>query len=332
MLDVMFELSQNVGRRLARQLPSSGPLVCVAVLAASLLPIRLSAQTPTPSTQQSAPVRKSHETELDNMLMQSTFKIQSIGLPGQAPSLGVAFIMGRPLSHPGPDRPNEARFVLITAAHVLEGILGDTAILHLRRRNEQSDWERLPFQLQIRNAARPLWIKHPSQDIAVMYIALPRDVSILLTSTDLLADDAMLERYEIHPGDTLRCLGFPFGQESNAAGFPILRSGRIASYPLTPTLKTRTFLFDFPVFQGNSGGPVYMVDENRAFQGSVNLGSTTQLILGLVIQETTHDEQLIGQYNAELHRYPLGLATVVHASFIKEAINMLPPPDELPSR
>ncbi len=70
-----------------------------------------------------------------------------------------------------------------------------------------------------------------------------------------------------------------------------------------------------------------MVDQNRAFQGSMNLGSTTQLILGLVIQETTHDEQLIGQYNAEMHRYPLGLATVVHASFIKEAINMLPAPD-----
>jgi S1-C subfamily serine protease len=262
--------------------------------------------------------------------MQSTFKIQSIGLPGQPPSLGVAFIMGRPLSHPTADRPNEARYVLITAAHVLEGLPGEIAILHLRRKTDQGEWERVPFQLQIRNSGHPLWLKHPSQDIAVMYIALPSDVPILLASTDLLADDAMLERYEVHPGDTLHCLGFPFGQESSPAGFPILRSGMIASYPLTPAAKTKTFLFDFPVFEGNSGGPVYMVDENRAFQGSMNLGSTTQLILGLVTQETTHVEQLIGQYNAEVHRYPLGLATVVHASFIKEAINMLPPPDERP--
>jgi hypothetical protein len=202
------------------------------------------------------------------------------------------------------------------------------AILNLRRKSSQGDWERLPIPIQIRNGGRLLWTKHPLADVAVMYIALPVDVSIPLASTDLLADDSMLERYEIHPGDTLRCLGFPFGQESNSAGFPILRSGRIASYPLTPTAKTRTFLFDFAVFQGNSGGPVYMVDENRAYQGSISMGSVTQLILGLVIQETTHDEQLIGPYNAEMHRYPLGLATVVHASFISEAINMLPSPND----
>jgi len=299
---------------------------------AALIPTNsLRAQTPSPPVQPSAPSRKSHETDLDNMLMQSTFKIQSIGLPGQPTSLGVAFVMGRPLLHPPQNRPNEARFVLITAAHVLDGIPGETAILNLRRKNDQGDWERLPFPLRIRNGAQPLWLKHPSQDIAVMYIALPLGVSIPLASTDLLADDAALEQYEIHPGDTLHCLGFPFGQESSAAGFPILRSGMIASYPLTPTVRTKTFLFDFPVFQGNSGGPVYMVDENRTFQGNMNLGSVTQLILGLVTQETTHDEQLIGQYNAELHRYPLGLATVVHSTFIKEAINMLPAPDSFPS-
>jgi hypothetical protein len=219
--------------------------------------------------------------------------------------------------------------VLITAAHVFDGMPGDIAILNLKRKNNQGDWERLPFPLQIRNNNHPLWVKHPEADVAVMYIGLPDGVSIPLISTELLADDAMLEKFEIHPGDTLRCLGFPFGEESNAAGFPILRSGRIASYPLVPTAKTKTFLFDINVFQGNSGGPVYMVDESRAYQGNTYIGMTTQLIIGLVIQETTHNEQLIGQYNAEAHRYPLGLATVVHASFIKEAMNLLPPPDAL---
>jgi S1-C subfamily serine protease len=320
-----------LAQRVTRFLPqlTRGGLVCFCVFASveHVFPDCLRAQTPASPTQQTPPARKSHEAELDNMLMQSTFKIQSIGLPGQPSSLGVAFVMGRPFSHPAPDRPNEARFVLITAAHVLDGIPGDSAILNLRRRNAQGDWERVPLQLQIRNGASPLWLKHPTQDIAVMYISVPTEVSIPLASTDMLADDATLERYEIHPGDTLHCLGFPFGQESSVAGFPILRSGMIASYPLTPTLKTKTFLLDFPVFEGNSGGPVYMVDENRAFQGNVNLGSVTQLILGLVTQETTHVEQLIGQYNAEVHRYPLSLATVVHASFIKEAINMLPEPD-----
>jgi S1-C subfamily serine protease len=238
--------------------------------------------------------------------------------------------MGRPLSNIPSGGTGVGRYVLITAAHVFEEIPGDVAILNLRRKNSEGDWERLPAPVQIKNTGHPLWVKHPSADVAVMYIGLPDGVSIPLLSTEFLADDAMLEKFEIHPGDTLQCLGFPFGQESNAAGFPILRSGRIASYPLVPTAKTKTFLFDFNVFQGNSGGPVYMVDENRAYQGSLAIGQATQLIVGLVTQETTHNEQLIGPYNAELHRYPLGLATVVHASFIKEAINMLPSPDVPP--
>jgi S1-C subfamily serine protease len=264
--------------------------------------------------------------------MQSTFKLQAIGMPGQAPILGVVFVMGRPLSNIPPGGAGVGRYVLITAAHVFEEMPGEVAVLDLRRKNSQGDWERLPTPIQIRNNGHPVWTKHPIADIAVMYIGLPDGVSIPLLSTDLLADDAVLEKYEIHPGDTLQCLGFPFGQESNAAGFPILRSGRIASYPLVPTAKTKTFLFDFAVFQGNSGGPVYMVDQNRAYQGNLMIGQTTQLIVGLVTQETTHNEQLIGPYNAEVHRYPLGLATVVHANFIKEAINMLPPPDAPPAR
>lgn len=297
----------------------------------------LKAQNPAPpvpsqaSPPQTATPNKSHENELDTVLMKSTFKIQGMGMPGQIPSLGVIFIIGRPLPNLPSNQPGLARFVLVTAAHVLDGMPGDVAILFLRKMNDRGDWERLPTPLQIRNNGHPLWVRHPAADVAVMYIGLPQGVSIPLLSTDFLADDAMLEKYEIHPGDTLQCLGFPFGEESNNAGFPILRSGRIASYPLVPTTKTKTFMLDFNVFQGNSGGPVYMVDEGRTYQGMVNLGGTTQLIAGLVIQETTHNEQVIGPYNAEVHRYPLGLATVVHASFIKEAINMLPPPESLPS-
>jgi hypothetical protein len=96
--------------------------------------------------------------------------------------------------------------------------------------------------------------------------------------------------------------------------------------------RQKRFFSIFAVFQGNSGGPVYMVDQNRAYQGNLRIGETIQLIVGLVTQETTHNEQLIGPYNAEVHRYPLGLATVVHANFIKEAINMLPTPDVPPVR
>jgi hypothetical protein len=52
----------------------------------------------------------------------------------------------------------------------------------------------------------------------------------------------------------------------------------------------------------------------------------------LVSGETTGQEQLVGQYSAEVRRIPLNLATIVHAKFIKEAIESLPAPaEELPA-
>ena len=261
------------------------------------------------------------ETELNTVLMESTFRIESQN------SVGTAFVMGRPF----PNDSAKAAYVLITAAHVLEEMQGDMATVYLRRKVDETNWARLPLQVQIRDKGRPLWAKHPSADVAVMYIRIPTTVAIPLLSTELLADDKMLSQFEIHPGDVLQCLGYPLGMEANGAGFPILRSGRIASYPLLPTDSTRTFLLDFNVFKGNSGGPVYMVESNRMYHHTFYMGQTVTFIAGLVSQEATQMQQFVGPYSAEMHQIQLGLAVVVHASLIKQAIFMLPSPETLPN-
>jgi hypothetical protein len=260
------------------------------------------------------------ETELNTVLMESTFRIEGSN------TLGTAFVMGRPY----PNETAKARYVLITAAHVLEEMQGDTAVIQLRHKVDEANWVRLPMPVQIRDKGRPLWTKHPSADVAVMYIRIPTTVSIPLLSTDLLADDKMLSKYVVHPGDMLQCLGYPLGMEANGAGFPILRSGRIASYPLLPTDNTRTFLLDFNVFKGNSGGPVYMVEANRMYGHSFYVGQIVTFIAGLVSQEATVPQQFVGPYSAETRQIQLGLAVVVHASLIKQAIYLLPSPETLP--
>ncbi len=161
-----------------------------------------------------------------------------------------------------------------------------------------------------------------------MYVRLPEEVSswLPLLSTDLLADDQMLSKFEIHPGDELECLGYPLGNASNEAGFPILRSGKIASYPLLPTAATKTFLFDFRIFKGNSGGPVYFIATNRIYGGSTMLGQTIGFIAGLVSEERVFQQVTAGPYEQAARQVQLGLAVIVHASLIKEAIEMLPLP------
>ena len=251
--------------------------------------------------------------ELNTVLMRSTFKLIGKG------SIGTAFIIGRPMEA---DK-TKAYYLMVTAAHVLEEMKGTHATLLLRKKNEE--YQKVAYPVMIRSKGKPLWARHTDEvvDVAVMYVSLPEEIDLLLLSTTMLADDEVLKKFEIHPGDELMCLGYPFGAEATEAGFPILRSGKIASYPLIPTKQTKTFLYDFRVFRGNSGGPVYFVESGRTYAGGMHIG-TIQFIAGLVSKEHIITEKVISLYETREEQHPLSLATVVHTSFIKEAIEMLP--------
>lgn len=246
------------------------------------------------------------EFEINTTLMHYTYQIVGpTGKPNQV-TYGTVFVMGIPDAN----RPGRGQFVLVTAAHVLDGISGETATIHVREKMADGKFRKVAHVLQIRKGKEPLWVRHPTADVAVMKIALPACVSkqaqdVPMLSTDLLADDAMVERFEIHPGDELLCLGYPL--QANVSGFSILRSGKIASYPLTPAKDTKAFLFDFEVFPGNSGGPVYFVDKGRTYGEIVHMGQTIQFVAGLVTRQ--HEK--------------LRLAVVVPAHFIKETLRLL---------
>lgn len=254
----------------------------------------------------------SDATDISSILMRSTFRIQG------DKSFGTVFIMGEPLA----DQPGKGSYVLITAAHVLDEIKSNTAILFVRKRMGIA-YVKIPYPIQIRDNGNPLWVRHPKVDVAAMRVALPQDIDIQIFSTDLLADDKALEELEIHSGDELLVLGFPYGAEANEAGFPILRSGRIAGFPLTPTSETLTFLLDFPVFNGNSGGPVYMHHENRSYKGATHIG-VVRMILGVVSQEQAIEERVQSLSETLVRKHKLGLAVIVHARFVKEVLTMLP--------
>lgn len=252
--------------------------------------------------------------DLNTILMRSTFRIAGDN------ALGTIFIMGRPVEKD----PSKLAFVLITAAHVLEDMKGSQAVLFLRKEVDGL-FQKLPLTLKIRDGDKPLWTKHPKADVAVMYVSIPKEADIQLLPIDLLASDATLTEFEIHPGDALSCLGYPYGAEANDAGFPILRSGQIASYPLTPSSKYPTFLFDFRVFGGNSGGPVFFIASNRTYGGATKLGTTIQFVAGLVSQEQMIEEEVKSLTETRKMKHALSLAVVIKASLIKEAIELLPP-------
>jgi len=252
--------------------------------------------------------------ELNSTMMRCTYKIRA------GKSLGSCFIIGKPFNN----NPLQAYYVLVTAAHVLEETDCEEATIYLRKKCDNNLFKKYLWKFKIRQDNKPLWIKNKSGiDVAAMYIPLPKDLDIQLLPTSMFADDKVLSKFEIHPGDEMFCLGFPLGAEANESGFPILRSGKVASFPLIPTKANESFLLDFKIFKGNSGGPVYFVESNRNYAGGTHVGKI-QFIAGLVSKEFSAIETIKSLYETSQKTHPLSLAIIIHAPHILETISQLP--------
>lgn len=255
------------------------------------------------------------QADMNILLMQNTFLVAgSTKTPGLS-TFGTAFLLLRPFAAQ-PDKEHiSGKVVLVTAAHVFDEMTGDNAIILLRTQRG-GQWINQPARFSIRRNSQALWKQQSGTDVAVMYVKFPLALTAMAT-TSTLADDDLLKKSDVVPGVELKILGFPLGTPSNDAGFPILRTGVISSYPLLPTSITKNFLVDFRVFKGNSGGPVYF--SQPVVKGASFLCCPPQFIMGLVSKEKSVE--------MPYSQLQLSLGEVVHASSIKSTIEMLPAPE-----
>jgi len=229
-------------------------------------------------------------------------------------TVGTGFL----ISAPTPD--GAPRVVLVTANHVLQKMPGGEARIGFRIENSDGSWSYAPQPVQIRDkAGEAKWTKHPARDVAVMTIKAPPEFAKAAIPLRYLASDETFADNRVGAGDEMMALGFPRGLAANQAGFPILRSGRIASYPVAPAKIFPTFLLDFSVFPGNSGGPVF-VSANTSHNvtevtpASTAEGEPKEFIAGLLTQQV------------ELNNERLEIGIVTHAKFIREAIALIDNP------
>ncbi len=253
--------------------------------------------------------------DLNTRLTLCTFKIANPS------STATAFILTRP----SPEDPWKPQHILVTAGHVFAGMRGDEATVWFRKLESDGSYTKRPATIRVRKSGKELWTKHPSVDAAVMVISVPKDISLPAISPDVLATDEDLKKYEIHPGDSIRSIGYPHANqfEANAAGFPVVRMGCISSFPLLPTARVRTFLYDTNVFEGISGGPVYLSESNRYYAGKSH-NDRVEMILGLNSGQHWLNESYNMVYESGTVRQRLELAIAVHASAIRETIDLLP--------
>lgn len=200
------------------------------------------------------------------------------------------------------------RTVLVTAAHVFDKMPGAEMRIGYRFQDADGNWTLSTQPLVVRDGPRPLWVRDPVQDVAVMAIKAPPEFAQAAVPLAWLADETTFDKAGVRPGDEMTVLGYPQGLSGNDAGFPILRIGRVASWPLTPVLRYQSFVIDFHYAPGNSGGPVFVDREGRGRPDAPE--PAPPFVAGLLISQVDQVE----------------LAIVVHAIYIRHTLTQLDQP------
>lgn len=245
-------------------------------------------------------------------LIQATVQVEQ-PLGDGTRTVGTGFL----ISDPTPD--GAPRTVLVTANHVFRKMPGAVATIGFRIENADGSWRYDPEPLKIRDGTKELWTHHPDRDVAVIAIQAPAAFAKAAIPMTWLAGDDAFQKYAVSPGDQMLALGFPEGLAANSAGFPILRAGRVASYPLLPSSAFPTFLLDFAVFPGNSGGPVYVDEGARAPPASGDPAQPNGFVAGLLTQQV------------ELNSQNLEIGIVTDARFVRETLRLLDDAAAIPS-
>ena len=216
-------------------------------------------------------------------------------------STGTCFFVRR-------EEPDRCLY-LVTAAHVLERTKGDTAIVVLRERRADGSYTRRDHTLAIRREGQPLWVRHATEDTAVLRLAEPPPVPVEALPWADLADEARLTAAGLHICSSVFVLTYPQRFEANDAGFAVARQGIIASHPFLPIQRHHTYLAEFNTFAGDSGGPVFVAGTDGH-----------PLLVGIVLAQYRHDERVTTEYEERTIHHPLGLGTVLHAQFVRDTI------------
>lgn len=241
------------------------------------------------------------QNDLNMTMLGATFKLEQAQKSGTV-IVGTGWLVR--VSGEGAD----AKIALVTAYHVFDQMKEQNVKVNWRRIDENGKWHREPSEIRIRdeNGAQ-LWLTHPERDIAVIWVNPPEQCRDRAIPFDALADEKSLKTFEVTIGDELLALGFPRGLSANDIGFAILRSGRVASYPIWPVKDFPSFLMDFSVFTGNSGGPVYMSERLRK-RGSQKEPDEAHFVAGILTQ----------QVNINNERLEIGI--VIHAAFVRDLL------------
>lgn len=204
------------------------------------------------------------------------------------------------------DRP--VRHVLVTAAHVFEGMEGPKCVAVFRTKKKDGPYERRETEFLIRDGKKPLWTRHPESDVAAIAIDLPAGIDAKPFELRQIADTRFAEERRVRVGDDVFIPCFPAKLEANPVGWPILRKGSIATHPLTPLASAKTLMVDYSHFGGDSGAPVTLQ------------AGEEPIVVALVVGMQRQSVKTVTPVEERTVHTPLDLAISVQSPLVRETI------------
>jgi len=209
---------------------------------------------------------------------------------------------------PGGDE-TAPRTLLVTAAHAFEDRPAPACTVTFRARGGADGYERRDVRLPLRDGNRPLWVRHPTADVAAIGITPPADAEVEPFARDDVADAGRIESGVVRAGRGVWVACYPAQLETHASGWPVLRHGTIASHPLLPVTAAATFLVDYSHFGGDSGSAVVVDADGRP------------VVAGVVVGMKRQTDRVKSPFEERTMHTPLDLAVAVHPVLVGETID-----------
>jgi hypothetical protein len=199
-----------------------------------------------------------------------------------------------------PSAPGGVLPVLITSAHVLTAVPNGPFYVVVRERRPGRNPTIGVLEFTSYPRTGPAFFVHPNADIAVLELRVPPELASQVALPSFI-DERTIGRAadKIRVGDELLVLGFPHVFPGTEGAFPVLRSGRMASYSLAPASDREQFLINTTVFGGDSGAPVFAIGRGKR-----------ATLVGMISQR-------IGKKEAAIP-----LAVAINASVIHESLEL----------
>jgi hypothetical protein len=186
-------------------------------------------------------------------VMDSTFKLA--GKKDSIGCFGTGFVLQQKTLR-------RRRNILFTAAHVFKDCVepDGTIVIQFRERipNDPTHWKLSDSRIRLKSMeGKELWTRHPLADVAAIPLQLPPGVITTALPISALAGEETFA--DVYVGQSVFVLGYRYGT-ANLGGFPFVNRGDISSRSVS---ENSMFALSFQVLPGDSGGPVYSIDQTR---------------------------------------------------------------------